>query len=175
MSLRNLERVRGLSGRPSRRASPGTPGARALVVVTALLAAMLGACTVSRASVWIDNQSSQQAVVFVDDLGSGPAPWYVVPAKTTVHVGSAGLGSSAVRVNLLGWRHEENHVSRCAPGDYDDTLYDVPPGASVRLLIEESGQPSVSLASEPPNLPTLDQTHFADQSEAGICAATSQP
>lgn len=155
--------------------SPNRRGASAWVAVLALVAPGLGACNLGGQSVWIDNRSPEQAVVFVDDLGPGPAPWYVVPAKTTVHVGSAGLGSSAVRVNVLGWRHEENHVSRCAPGDYDDTLYDVPAGASVLLLIEASGQPSVTMAPEPAGLATVDQTHFADQSEAGICAATARP
>ena len=50
-------------------------------------------------------------------------------------MGSDGLGSGDVTVNVLGWRHETNNVGPCAPGDYDATLYGVSPGAALRLLM----------------------------------------
>jgi hypothetical protein len=111
-------------------------------------------------------------VVFVTDNSLSPAAWYVVPPRTAVHAGSAGLGSPDVRVNLLGWQHETLGVSRCAPGDYDDTISNVPPGASVLLLIEETGRPLVSLATEPPNLRRLGEAPLNDMSEEERCAAT---
>ncbi len=123
----------------------------------AVFVASLAACGLGRASVWVENRSSAPATFFVTDDSDQPAAWFVVPANTTAHVGSAGLyGSPDVTVNVLGWQHEANHVDACSPGDYDDTLYDVPAGASVRLLIDETGRPSVALAQEPTGLPTLD-------------------
>jgi hypothetical protein len=150
----------------------GTRGRLLLLLPVALLV-VLGASYLSRPpSVWIENRSSQQGVVFVTDGSSRPAAWYVVPARTTVHAGSDGLGSPDVTVNLLGWQHEAGHVGRCAPGNYNDTIYDVPRGAPVRLLIDETGRPSVSLAPEPPNPAPLLQAPLENLSEAGICAAT---
>jgi hypothetical protein len=129
----------------------------------------------SRPSVWIENRSAEQAVIFVTDNSlNNPAAWYVVPARTSVHAGSAGLGSPDVRVNLLGWQHVADGVSRCAPGDYDDTISNAPRGGSVLLLIDETGRPAVSLATEPPNLPHLAQAPLGDLSEAGRCAATGR-
>ena len=146
---------------------------RPLLLVPIVLLIVLGASYLSRSpSVWIENRSSQQAVVFVTDDSARPAAWYVVPPHTTIRAGSDGLGSPDVRANVLGWRHEADHLSRCAPGDYHDTIPDVPRGASVRLLIDETGQPSVSLAPEPPNLTPLPQAPLGNLSEAGICAAT---
>ena len=124
----------------------------------------------SRPFVWVENRSSQEATFFVTDNSLKDAGWYVVPAHTSAHAGSNGLGSPDVRVNVLGWGHEVNHVSRCAPGDYDDTIYDVPRGASVRLLIDESGRPSVSLAAEPANLPHLASAPLGNLSEAQVCS-----
>lgn len=124
--------------------------------MAAALALTIAGCRVSPPpSVWVDNRSSEVAVFYVYDLGPGPAPYYIVPPNTAAHVGSEGLTSSTVQVNVLGWRHEDNHVGPCSPGNYDDTLYDVPSNGSVRLLIDATGQPSVSLAPEPPSLPDL--------------------
>ena len=126
------------------------------VAVAVLIAASTSGCGISRPpSVWVDNRSAQAATFFVYDLGSGATPYYIVPPHTTAHVGSDGLHTRDVLVNVLGWGHEERHVGPCSPGYYDDTIYDVPPRGSVRLLIEVTGQPSVSLAPEPPSLPDL--------------------
>ena len=54
--------------------------------------------------------------------------------------------------------------------DYDDTLYDVPRSASVQLLIEESGEPSVRLVPERPDLVHLVQMPLDGLSEAERCA-----
>jgi hypothetical protein len=97
----------------------------------AIVALVASACTLvsaARPSVWVDNRSSQAAAFFLDDLSTGPGGWFIVPAHTTAHAGSDGLGSTDVRVNVLGWGHEAGHVSECSPGNYDDTLYDVPGG-----------------------------------------------
>jgi hypothetical protein len=123
----------------------------------------------SRPSVWVDNRSSSAVTFFVTDLGAGDAGWYVVPAHTVAHAGSDGLGSPAVRVNALGWNHVADHVGPCAPGDYDDTIYDVPRFASVELLIDATGQPSVSLMPEPPNLPHLALAPLGNLPEAALC------
>jgi hypothetical protein len=126
------------------------------VAVAIVIAVAIGGCGISRPpSVWVENRSAQAATFFLDDLGAGPAPYYIVPPHATAHVGSEGLHTRDVVVNVLGWGHEADHVGPCAPGDYDDTIYGVPPGGSVRLLIDVTGQPSVSLASEPPSLPGL--------------------
>ena len=66
----------------------------------------------------------------------------------------------------MGWRHDVNDVDECSPGDYEDTLYDVPAGASVRLLVEPDGTPSVALATEPPGLPTV---AVAELGGGGLC------
>ena len=115
------------------------------------------------------NQSGEDVAFFVSDNSTTPAAWYVVAPHTSAHAGSAGLGSPDVTVNALGWRHEVNNVAACSPGDYDDTLYSVPAGAHVRLLIEPSGEPSVSLDAEPPGLPTLAQVPLGGLSEDGRC------
>jgi hypothetical protein len=146
--------------------------ARRIPVLVIVVVALGAALSATQPTVWIENRSSAQAVVFVSDNSDSPAAWYVVPAGATVHAGSAGLGTTAVRVNLLGWRHEANGVSPCSPGDYDDTIYDVPRAASVRLLIDETGRPSVSLATEPVGLRELAQVPLGDLSEAERCAAT---
>jgi hypothetical protein len=126
------------------------------LAIAVVIAVATGGCGISHPpSVWVDNRSSQAATFFVYDLGSGPTPYYIVPPHATAHVGSEGLHTRDVLVNVLGWGHEADHVGPCAPGDYDDTIYGVPPGGSVRLLIDPAGQPSVSLASEPPSLPDL--------------------
>jgi hypothetical protein len=109
------------------------------IALVAMVAVVASACVFgsgARQSVWVDNRSSQAAAFFLEDLSTGPGGWFIVPAHTTAHAGSDGLGSSAVRANVLGWGREAGHVSECSPGNYDDTLYDVPGGASVRLLIE---------------------------------------
>ena len=142
---------------------------RALLVIVALLAVSCGIGGAGRTSVWVENRSSETATFLVYDLSDGPAAWYMVPAHTTAHAGSDGLRFPAVVANVLGWGHEANHVSRCSPGDYDDTLYDVPPGASVRLLIEETGRPSVSFAPEPQGLPHLVQAPLGPMSEDQRC------
>ncbi len=54
--------------------------------------------------------------------------------------------------------------------DYDDTIYDVPRSAFVQLLIEESGEPSVRVAPEPPGLVHLVQVPLGPMSEAELCA-----
>lgn len=139
----------------------------------AIVAVVVSACVFEGGgqSVWVENRSSQAAAFFLDDLSTGTAAWFIVPAHTTAHAGSDGLGTSAVRVNVLGWRHEANHVSECSPGDHDDTLYDVPGGASVRLLIEASGEPAVSLMPEPSGLPDLaPQPMMGPMTEADRCA-----
>lgn len=110
---------------------------RALIVIVALVAVSSGIGGAVGTSVWVENRSSEAATFFV------------------AHAGSDGLRYPAVVANVLGWGHEANHASKCSPGDYDDTLYDVPSGASVRLLIDETGRPSVSLAPETPGLPRL--------------------
>lgn len=139
----------------SRRANAPLFSAR-LIAVAGVVAVVTGACGVGSApSVWVDNRSAEAATFFVDDLGSDAAPFYIVPPRTSAHIASPGLSSRDVRVNVLGWRHEEGHVGPCAPGNYDDTIYDVPADGSVRLLIDASGQPSVSLAPEPTSLPDL--------------------
>jgi hypothetical protein len=143
------------------------------LALVAILAVAVSACALlsgPRPLVWVDNRSSEVAAIFVTDLGDGPAGWFIVPAHTTAHAGSDGLGSPDVRVNLLGWRHEAGNVSECSPGNYDDTLYDVPRGASVRLLIEADGRPSVSLMEEPAGLPDLEaQTVMNTLNEADLC------
>jgi hypothetical protein len=143
--------------------------ARALLVAVALLVVSCAMYGPSRTSVWVENRSSEYATFFVTDLSDGPSGWYIVPAHTTAHAGSTGLRFSAVVANVLGWGHEANHVSNCSPGDYDDTLYDVPDGSSVRLLIDETGRPSVSLAPEPPGLPQLALAPLGSMSEADRC------
>ena len=115
---------------------------------------------------WIDNRSPDALAVFVTDLSDRPAAWYRIPGNTAVHAGSAGLRFDAVRVNVMGWRHDVNNVDECSPGDYEDTLYDVPAGASVRLLVEPDGTPSVALATEPPGLPTV---AVAELGGGGLC------
>lgn len=110
----------------------------------------------SRASLWVENRSADSVSFFVTDNSNAPGGYFVVPARTTAHVGSDGIGltSRDVRVNVLHWI-EVTAGDPCAPSDYDDTISDTPPGASVRLLID-AGQPSVSLAAEPSRLPHLD-------------------
>jgi len=123
----------------------------------ALVAGGLLGCDVAQASVWVENRSSAPVTFFVTDNSDRPTATYVVPADTMAHAGSAGLHISRdVRVNVLGWQHEANHVDACSPGDYDDTLYSVPARASVKLLIDETGRPSVAFAAEPSGLPALD-------------------
>ena len=125
-------------------------------VVAATIAVATSGCGISRPpSVWVENRSAQAATFFIYDLGSGPTSYYIVPPHTTAHVGSEGLHTHDVLVNVLGWGHEAAHVGPCAAGHYDDTIYDVPPAGSVRLLIDVTGEPSVSLAAEPPSLPDL--------------------
>ena len=141
----------------------------ALLITVVLLAAACGMYGPSGTSVWVENRSPEAATFFVTDLSDGPAGWYIVPAHTTAHAGSTGLRFPAVRANVLGWGHEAGNVSKCAPGEYDDTLYDVPDGSSVRLLIEETGQPSVSLAPEPPDLPQLALVPLGPMSEEQRC------
>jgi hypothetical protein len=121
-------------------------------------------------SVWVMNSSNDEVAFFVSDNSSNPAAWYVVGPHTSARAGSAGLGSPDVRINVLGWQHEANNVSACSPGDYPDTLYDVPRGAAVRLLIGVSGEPSVAIAPEPSGLPVLAQVPLGNLSEAGRCA-----
>jgi hypothetical protein len=156
-----------LSEARSVRASVGR--AAGLIVVLALLGGVTGCFDATRPSVWAENRSARDATFFVTDDSASPAAWYVVPAHTTAHAGSDGLGSSDVRVNVLGWAHEINHVGKCAPGDYDDTLSNVPPVASVRLLIDETGRPSVSLSPEPPGLPHLAQAPLGNEPEDQRC------
>jgi hypothetical protein len=116
------------------------------------------------------NRSSEEVAFFVSDNSTSPAAWCVVGPNTAARAGSDGLGSPDVRVNVLGWRHEANNVSACSPGDYADTLYDVPRGAAVRLLIEASGEPSVVLEPEPSGLPAVAQVPLGNLSEEGRCA-----
>jgi hypothetical protein len=146
---------------------------RSLLALVAIVAVVASACVFGNSaapSVWVDNRSSQSAAFFLTGLGAGPAGWFIVPPHTTAHAGSDGLGSTAVRANVLGWGHEANHVSECSPSDYDDTLYDVPPGASVRLLIEATGEPSVALMAEPSGLPALPaQPIMGTFNEADLC------
>jgi hypothetical protein len=143
------------------------------LALMAIVAVVSSACVFGSGaapSVWVDNRSSQSAAFFLTGLGDGPAGWFIVAAHTTAHAGSDGLGSTAVRANVLGWGHEANHVSECSPSDYDDTLYDVPPGASVRLLIEATGEPSVALMAEPSGLPVLPaQPIMGTFNEADLC------
>jgi hypothetical protein len=129
----------------------------------------LGVGIASTPSVWIENLSSQDAVVFVTDNSTRPEAWYVVPAGVRGHAGSAGLGSSEVRVNVLGWGAAANGVGRCSPGDYDDTVHDVPRWSSVRLLIDKDGTPIVSVAPEPPDLPVLRPAPLNNLPEADRC------
>jgi hypothetical protein len=117
-----------------------------------VLVALAAGCVSTHASVWVDNRSSHPVAFFVTDLSDQPAAWFVAPANSKAHTGSAGLHiSDAVRVNVEGWRTEE-----CSPGDYDDTLYDVSRFDSVELLVDETGRPSVAVAPEPPGLPALE-------------------
>jgi hypothetical protein len=136
----------------------GSPSWARLAAVVGVIAAVTGACGVGNPpSVWVDNRSAEAATFFVDGLGPDAGPFYIVPPHTSAHVANPGLGWVDVRVNVLGWRHEEGHVGPCAPGNYDDAIYNVPARGSVRLLIDPSGQPSVSLAPEPPSLPDLNR------------------
>ncbi len=107
--------------------------------------------------------------IFVTDLSATSAQWYIVRPHTSAHVGSAGLGTGHVRVNVLGWGHEVRNVGPCSPGHYADTLYDLPPAASVRLLIDESGQPSVGRESEPSSLPSLSSASLDELTEDQLC------
>jgi len=139
-----------------------------LLVVAIAIAVGVGSA--SRPSVWVENRSSHEATFFVTDNSLDSAGgWYLVPAHTAAHAGSDGLGSPDVRVNVLGWRHEVNHVGKCAPGDYDDTVHNVPRWTSVRLLIDETGEPSVSLAPEPVGLPQLVSAPLGNLPEAQRC------
>jgi hypothetical protein len=144
-----------------------------LVLAATLVATLVAGCGFTaddRPSVWVDNRSSVPATFFVTDNSlDHPAGWFVVPARTSAHAGSAGLGSPDVRVNALGWNHEANHVGKCAPGDYDDTLHDVPRSSSVRLLIDEMGMPSVSLVPEPAGLVGLVPAPLGDLPEDQRC------
>lgn len=142
------------------------------LALVAILGVLVSGCALAsgRQSVWVDNRSSQPAAFFLDDLSTGPGGWFIVAAHMTAHAGSDGLGTPAVRANVLGWGHEARHVSECSPGDYDDTLYDVPGGASVRLLIEATGEPSVVLMDEPSGLPHLTaQPVMGTLNEADLC------
>jgi len=122
------------------------------------VALAIGGCAAGRSpSVWVENRSADAATFFVDDLGSDSSPFYIVPPHTSARVSNPGLSTRDVRVNVLGWGHEVRHVGPCSPGHYDDTIYDVPSDASVRLEIAVTGEPSVSLASEPPSLPALER------------------
>ena len=95
-----------------RRIFPGVPTRTAAVAV--LIAVATGGCGISRPpSVWVENRSAQATTFFIYDLGAGPTPYYVVPPHTTAHVGSEGLHTRDVLVNVLGWRHEEGHVGPC--------------------------------------------------------------
>lgn len=123
-------------------------------------------------TIWIENRSAEPHPLFVDNLSDHPALWYIVPPNTIASAGSST--GEAVRVNVLGWRHEQGHVAPCSPGDYDDTLYDVPLAASVRLLIEEDGRPSVGFASEPPGLPRLPEASIGPLTEDELCAWFAQ-
>jgi hypothetical protein len=134
-----------------------------------LLAFAGGCASETRPVVWVDNRSQHDATFFVTDLSAEPAAFYVVPAHTTMHAGSDGLVYRDVRVNVLGWRHEENGVGPCSPGHYDDTIYNVPSGAAVRLLIDETGEPSVSLVPEPPGLPHLTRAPLNDLPQDQRC------
>ena len=140
-----------------------------LMATVALLAVSCAMYGPSETSVWVENRSPEAATFFVTDLSDGPAGWYIVPAHSTAHAGSTGLRFPAVRVNVLGWGHEAAHVGKCSPGQYDDTLYDVPDGSSVRLLIDGTGQPSVSLVPEPPGLPQLLLAPIGAMSEDELC------
>jgi hypothetical protein len=144
---------------------------RRLVVAALVLCVgiVLVVNTVGRPSVWVDNRSSQVATVFVTDDGSGPAAWYIVPAHSTVHLGSAGLGGPDVRANVLGWGHEAYQVDKCSPGHYEDTLFNVPRFSSIELSIDPSGQPTVKLASEPTGLTQLAQAPLGNLPEASRC------
>jgi hypothetical protein len=145
------------------------------LVASGLAVALLASCSSTpHTSVWVENRSGNNVVLFVTDLSSLPEACFVVPANSAATLGSAGLGNSPshdVRVNVLGWRHEVGNVGPCSPGDYDDTVYDVPPGASVRLLIEPSGEPSVSITPEPSDLPAVAEAPLGGMSEAELCAA----
>src|SRR4051794_26286894 len=104
------------------------PARALLVLALALGTSAVAGCDSGRASVWVENRSPDRVALFVTDLSDQPAAWYSVPGNTTAHLGSGGLHiSDAVRVNVLGWRTEE-----CSPSHYDDTLYNVPRGSSVR-------------------------------------------
>ena len=141
-----------------------------VVVSTGAVAAVQASARIAALpSVWVANLSPETATFFVTDNSDRDAAWFVVPAHTTAHVGSGGLGSSDVRVNVLGFGHGANHVDKCSPGDYDDTIYDVPDHASVRLLIDDSGNPSVRLAPEPPGLETLPEVPLGNLPEAERC------
>jgi hypothetical protein len=141
---------------PRRWKSSAVAGAIALVLL-GVSALGIAVSLASRASVWVKNDSSESVAFFVTDLSDGPGGYYVVPAHTTAHAGSDGIGltSRAVRVNVLRWR-EVVAGEPCTPTDYDDTIYDVPAGVSVELHIASDGQPSVTLAPEPSNLPQLE-------------------
>jgi hypothetical protein len=141
------------------------------IVLALLLGVAVGMGNISRPSVWVQNRSAHDATFFVTDRGKGPEGWLIVRAHTTAHAGSDGLGIGAqdVRINMLSWRHEAAQVGPCAPGDYADTLSSVPAGASVRLLIDKSGQPSVSLAAKPAGLPHLVNEPLNGSSEDQLC------
>lgn len=146
--------------------------ARGRTAAVALIAIALTGCGAPKPpSVWVQNDSSRVVIFFVADLGPDPAAYFIVPPHTTAHVDNEGRRTRDAVVNVLGWRHEVNHVGRCAPGDYDDTRYDVPPSGSVRLLIEASDQPSLDLTAEPPSLPLLTRETALDGplSEDQVC------
>jgi hypothetical protein len=156
------------SGRPTSRAGAGPAG---VIAATALMLVVLAGCALgSPPSVWVDNESGSSAIFFVTDGSDTQPGWYIVPPHTTAHAGSTGLGSPDVTANVLGWGHVARHVGPCSPGDYDDTLYDVPRGASVELHIDPTGQPSVTLATEPDGLPRLELAPLNGLSEDQICS-----
>lgn len=151
-----------------RRKGPGP-----ILALLTIAGVVMGACavgTADRPSVWVENRSSQAAAFFVTDGSDAPAGWYIVPAHTIAHAGSDGLGSPDVRINVLGWGNDAAYNdSECAPGLYDDTLYGVPTRASIRLLIEATGQPSVAIQAEPSGLPHLAPQPMGPLTRAGRC------
>lgn len=129
-------------------------GLRRLAVVASIigLVAGLSACNVGSpsgggVSVWAENRSPKDVVFVVSDNSDKRPAVYVVPARTSGHAGSGGLGSGDVEVDIL----IDGFCEPDPDGIQRGTIHSVRSG-SVRLLIQEDGSWKVDQTPEVLNL-----------------------